>query len=204
MAKPNSNPPLPTRAIINQINAAHDAVVESNQTALKHAIAAGELLTTAKAAVGHGNWEDWLAENCPNISLRTARLYMDLAEHDEEIEKVAEENGNTVADLSIRGARKLITKKREGGPSQTTDGKKPSTKGGAEQPAQTASPDLPTLLKNVAADELATAIKQADWGMEEIRKLGSRLIKSTIPGRLQDRRTPSSFGPTYRIVWRCA
>ena len=34
--------------------------------------------------------------------------------------------------------------------------------------------------------------------------LGSRLIKSTIPGRLQDRRTPSSFGPTYRIVWRCA
>jgi hypothetical protein len=175
MATPNSNPPLPTRAIINQINAAHDAVVESNQTALKHAIAAGELLTTAKAAVGHGNWEDWLAENCPNISLRTARLYMDLAEHDEEIEKVAEENGNTVADLSIRGARKLITKKREGGPAQTTDGKKPSTKGGAEQPAQTASPDLPTLLKNVAADELATAIKQADWGMEEIRKLVSIL-----------------------------
>jgi hypothetical protein len=40
--------------------------------------------------------------------------------------------------------------------------------------------------------------------MEHIDTLGSRLIKSTIPGRLQDRRTPSSFGPTYRIVWRCA
>jgi CRP-like cAMP-binding protein len=38
----------------------------------------------------------------------------------------------------------------------------------------------------------------------EMALLGSRLIKSTIPGRLQDRRTPSSFGPTYRIVWRCA
>src|SRR6516162_6883553 len=38
----------------------------------------------------------------------------------------------------------------------------------------------------------------------DIANLGSRLIKSTIPGRLQDRRTPSSSGPTCRIVWRCA
>jgi hypothetical protein len=46
------------------------------------------------------------------------------------------------------------------------------------------------------------------WGFgddaDAVAQLGSRLIKSTIPGRLQDRRTPSSFGPTYRIVWRCA
>lgn len=128
MSKPI--PQQPTRATINQINAAHEAVIDSERSALKHAIIAGELLPSAKAAVGHGNWESWLAANCPNISPRTARLYMDLAEHDEEIEKAAEENGNTVADLSIRGARKLITKKRPEEPN-------PPTKGEGDPPAST-------------------------------------------------------------------
>jgi 5-methyltetrahydropteroyltriglutamate--homocysteine methyltransferase len=35
-------------------------------------------------------------------------------------------------------------------------------------------------------------------------ELGSRLIKSTIRARLQDRQTPSNFGPTCRTVWRYA
>ena len=34
--------------------------------------------------------------------------------------------------------------------------------------------------------------------------LGSRLIKSTIRGRLQGRRMLNSFGRACRIVWRCA
>ena len=35
-------------------------------------------------------------------------------------------------------------------------------------------------------------------------ELGSRLIKSTIRGRLQGRLRRDSFGPAYRIVLRCA
>ena len=167
--------PKPTAGTIKQINAAHEAVVESGQAGLRHALHAGELLNSVKDGTDHGDWETWLATNCPNISVRTARLYMQLSDKEEEIEKAAEENGNTVADLSIRGARKLITKKR--GPSQTTKPplEKNTSKGGGEPPAPAVSPDLPTLLKHVGPDELATAIKQADWGMEEIRKLISAL-----------------------------
>jgi hypothetical protein len=150
----------PTKAIITQINAAHDAVVESGKSSLTNAIRAGELLVSAKECVEHGEWTQWLADNCPNISEETARLYMRLAKNEDKIEKAAEQNGNAVADLSVRGAAKLISKKREGATVKK--------KGGA-------SPDLPTLLKNVGPDELSIAIKQADWAVEEIRKLITKL-----------------------------
>ena len=152
----------PTKAIITQINAAHDAVVESGKSSLTNAIRAGELLVSAKECVEHGEWTQWLADNCPDISEETARLYMRLAKNENKIEDAAEQNGNAVADLSVRGAAKLISKKREGGSATV------KKNGGA-------SPDLPTLLKNVGPDEVATAIKQADWGMEDIRKLISIL-----------------------------
>ena len=93
----------PTKAIITQINAAHDAVVESGKSSLTNAIRAGELLVSAKECVEHGEWTQWLADNCPNLSEETARLYMRLAKNEDKIEAAAEQNGNAVADLSVRG-----------------------------------------------------------------------------------------------------
>jgi hypothetical protein len=52
---------------------------------------------------------------------------------------------------------------------------------------------------NVAPDAWMAGIESA-----EFKALGSRLIKSTIRARLQDRQTPSNFGPTCRTVWRYA
>ena len=85
---------------------------------------------------------------------RTARLYMQLSKDEDKIEEAAAQNGNTVADLSIRGARKLITKKRpEGGAPPKT--KAPSTKAGVEPPEpQSGSPDLADMLRNTAPDEV--------------------------------------------------
>src|SRR5262245_56086983 len=91
-------------------NDEHRQVIEASGAGLGHAIAAGVALRACKDAVGHGQWEKWLGENCPDVSLETARLYMRLASKAPEIEKAAEQNGNAVADLSIRGARKLISK----------------------------------------------------------------------------------------------
>jgi hypothetical protein len=58
-----------------------------------------------------GDWIAWLQANCPDISDRTDRLYRRLAKKEKEI-KAAAENGNTVAEFSIRGAARLIAKPR--------------------------------------------------------------------------------------------
>jgi hypothetical protein len=39
----------------------------------------GTKLAEAKRLVGHGNWMEWLAKNCPDIHGNTARNYMRLA-----------------------------------------------------------------------------------------------------------------------------
>src|SRR5690554_5121324 len=53
-------------------------------TRAKHAIAkaveCGGLLLRQKESLPHGAWLPWLAEQCPDISARTARRYMRLAE----------------------------------------------------------------------------------------------------------------------------
>jgi hypothetical protein len=72
------------------------------------------------------------------------------------------------------------------------------------RPSLVGLPDTPLTTKSI---EVGDKIHKLGFMVIIPRRadgLGSRLIKSTIPGRLQDRRTPSSFGPTYRIVWRCA
>lgn len=68
------------------------------QSAVQHAIQAGEKLTEAKGLVGHGEWLPWLQQNFPG-SERTARNYMRLAA-----------NRQRVADLpSIREAVASLT-----------------------------------------------------------------------------------------------
>jgi Protein of unknown function (DUF3102) len=96
-----------------KISEAYTKAVEASQASLAHAIDAGEMLRQAKEYVGHGNWDIWLRDNCPEISDRTARLYMRLAKN---ADKLDIQNGNAVADLSIRGAAKMLAKpKAEGG-----------------------------------------------------------------------------------------
>jgi hypothetical protein len=63
---------------VPQINKAYDDLVTSNRTSLVHALKFGELLNQAKEAVGHGDWTNWLKTNCPQISHRTANVYMSL------------------------------------------------------------------------------------------------------------------------------
>jgi CBS domain-containing protein len=71
------------------------------QTAVGHAIRAGELLTEAKAQVEHGEWLPWLEANFPG-SERTARNYMRLGRE-----------SATVADLpTVREALAVVTAPR--------------------------------------------------------------------------------------------
>jgi hypothetical protein len=172
--------PKPTAATISQINAAHDAVVNAARDALQNAIRAGELLIAVKDGQDHGDWETWLSNSCPNISARTARLYMSLAKNEDKLTAAAEQNGNAVADLSVREAQKLLAKpqtEEEKAARAATRAAKQAEEARkkAESNKSGASSDLPTLLKNVGPDEVATAIRDADWQVEDIRKLISML-----------------------------
>ena len=87
-----------------RIKAEHGAVVDALNSAVVHAMAAGDLLAEAKGRVKHGEWLPWLAGHCA-ISERTAQLYMKLAEDRERLETLIR-NG---ADLSINQAAGLAS-----------------------------------------------------------------------------------------------
>jgi len=101
---------LPTAKDIQQINAAHQATVMAYQGALEKAIECGVMLVEAKRKVGHGAWESWLGDNCPDISLSTAKRYMRYARNAPELEEAAEQNGQALADLSGAAAGKILAK----------------------------------------------------------------------------------------------
>lgn len=111
------------------INAAHRAIVGAGKTQLEKAVEAGTMLKACKDSVGHGEWSKWLHDNCREISEETARLYMRLAdpENAPKLEQAAKQNGNAVADLSVRGAAKLISAKRTEEQKAATAAKKAET-----------------------------------------------------------------------------
>jgi hypothetical protein len=85
------------------INREHELCCCAAGQALDHAMKCGDLLAQAKADCEHGQWQQWLTDNFSS-SARTARLYMQLAEHRESIE--AKRQSVTV--LTIPEARRLI------------------------------------------------------------------------------------------------
>jgi DUF3102 family protein len=77
--------------------------------ALDIALAIGERLNIAKEQVGNGKWGKWLCDDCEITSRSTALLYMRIANHKGEIDAARV----LLPDLSLRAARRLLTKKSE-------------------------------------------------------------------------------------------
>jgi hypothetical protein len=68
----------PLDALAVEIGREVQAAEADFQSAVTHAIRAGELLIEARRQVHHGEWEDWVDANFPG-SLRKAQGYMRLA-----------------------------------------------------------------------------------------------------------------------------
>ena len=117
--------------------------------AMTSALHAGELLVQAKGYLQHGQWETWLAANCP-LSFRTAQAYMRLFKR---IELLPEEEAQRVADLPIREAINAI-----------------STKPGAAKPA--------TARRERLADISISECKDRDRIVAAIRLSTNRLNKA--------------------------
>jgi hypothetical protein len=92
-----------------RINAEHHGVTAALRSALAHARQAGIALIAAKAQVEHGAWLPWLAAHCPDLSARTAQLYMAIADG----WPILAQDPQRVADLSLREAARLLAAARK-------------------------------------------------------------------------------------------
>jgi Protein of unknown function (DUF3102) len=92
--------------LAHRIKEEHGAAAASLGDAVRHAIAAGELLIEAKGQVPHGQWLLWLKDHC-SLSERTCQFYMRLAKNRAEIEKT---NAQSIADsdLTLNEAAALL------------------------------------------------------------------------------------------------
>ena len=89
-----------------RIKVEHEATAAALQSSVMHAMAGGDLLLEAKKQVPHGQWLEWLAKNCPELSERTVQLYIKLAKNRATIEKEMA-NPQCVADLTLNEAAAL-------------------------------------------------------------------------------------------------
>jgi Protein of unknown function (DUF3102) len=182
--------PRSLRQLATEINRAYQQIIDGEKKSIEYATEIGEMLIAAKKKHGeHGKWLDWLKVECPDIAETTAALYMRIANKGDELAAAAEANGQRVADLTIRGAARLLAKpKKEGAPRSS----QPRTKAAVEPPEPSlGSPDLPTVLKNVGPDEVATALKQADWTRDDVEKL-VLILKAALDAPASSAEMPAS------------
>jgi hypothetical protein len=148
-----------------EINRIHTQIVENAQSNLQLAIECGTILADVRKDAGHGNWENWLKTNCHEIAPETARLYMRLAKNAEKLEKLAAQNGNTVADLSIRGAVRLLapekTDEQKAG-AEAERQRRATAKADAAKLAAAAGANLTDVMKAKGIDEIKNALKQSE------------------------------------------
>jgi Protein of unknown function (DUF3102) len=140
-------------------NNEHRKVIENLGAALQHAFGAGSALRACKDTIGHGGWVKWLAENCAEIKERTAQEYMWFAKNQQKIEEAASANGEELAVLSMRGARKLIAE-----PDDEEDNDEETGEEEAEDEEQDdeEAGSLTELIKDADADTVYQAMPKAE------------------------------------------
>ena len=158
-------------SIAGDIRNHHDKVKAAHGKALEHAKKAGEALSEAKEQVSHGEWATWLERNAPEVSDRTARVYMRIANNWEQIESKTAES----ADLSIDKATKLISKpkpapaaiKDAGGGDDSIKGENVATE--PPEPVSVAAPESADNTPDTDdVDELAGRAKEKKPGAEQV------------------------------------
>jgi hypothetical protein len=174
---------------IPQIEAAWEALVESHKASLAHALNLGGLLNDAKEAVDHGAWGKWLEKHLPNISQRTANVYMNLAKHKDKFTVEANSQRaailGTEGDLSIRDAIEAVNK-ADGGGQDANKGaakgkgggrkKTAAPKGEGDQP-QPASAPIDAQLENLDVDEVMPALEEK-WDEDKRKRLVQGLLEA--------------------------
>jgi hypothetical protein len=103
-----TSPPLTLEERAVQIRKAHIDVAAAILTAVERALDAGLQLSAAKADVGHGRFETYVAR-C-GLSMRAAQNYMRLARHEADIRELVTANAQGNAYLTMPDALKFVAR----------------------------------------------------------------------------------------------
>jgi lipopolysaccharide biosynthesis regulator YciM len=107
---------LSLKQLAVEINRTYQQIIDGEKKSIEYATEIGEMLIAAKNQHGeHGRWLSWLKAET-QIGETTATLYMRIAKKGDELAAAAEANQQRVADLTIRGAAKLLAKPKEDAP----------------------------------------------------------------------------------------
>jgi hypothetical protein len=157
-----------TDELAQRARAEHEAVGAALRDTVRHAMAAGEILLKAKAAMPHGLFGDWL-ETKAGVPRRTAQVYMRLAR---ELPKLPQEKRNAVAHLSLRDAIAELSR---------TSGKV----------AKLPPPVLDTALDEARREPIKTTVTRATNQQHYVRP-PAPAVDDDRPGPLPDRRDDES------------
>lgn len=164
-------PPPPPTSTLNELAASINnhlaSISETYRGNVLRAFEVGKLLKDAKAKVGHGNFEQWVKENCKELSKSTAERFMKLAENRKAIEEKMKTKNVTVTDLSVRGALALA---------------KPSNGSASAEPAKIIGGNDPVSAVHALGDKYFKALQTLKHNDHEKAKA----VASAIVKRLHD------------------
>jgi hypothetical protein len=166
-----------------KITVEHQEVLKAfNKGVLEHAIKAGELLNEAKERANfyRRKWSDWLAEKYGDDFHRTANVYQQLANHGDLVRNSQHAAKSMGEELSIRGALKLIPKKKRPkapAKAEETEATKAAEVAKAAEAAKAAvvrepayGPTLEDILADKEPDEVFEVVKRK-WDDDQIKDL---------------------------------
>jgi hypothetical protein len=127
---PPAAPPDELQQLGTRIRIVHKEVVAAAGNMILKAMDAGVPLLQAQQKVPRNTWMAWLQQNCPEISDRTARLYIQLARGREKIEANMKVGVATVANPTFTQAlgwlKNTDTKSEAKSEAKSGKGKKPA------------------------------------------------------------------------------
>jgi hypothetical protein len=191
--------------LVSMVNTEYAAIMEAEPTHLQRAIGIGEKLLDLKPRVAkHGEWQQWLKTNCPEISIETVNLYMRLAKPDnlDKLERAAAAKSVTLTDLTITEAREILAK-----PKPDTDDDKPEEEEAESDETQESDETEEEVvgkkwLEMLAPDDLIFWVKEVhgdEYLKELAKKLEAELRKTLPPTPPASLVVPASAAPSVSV-----
>jgi hypothetical protein len=173
---------LKVSELVALIKTEYAAITEADRSNLQRALKVGEMLVDLKPRVAkHGEWQLWLRNHCPKISIETANLYMRFANNLEKLEQAAAAKSVTLTDLTITQARELLAK-----PKPATDDKAKAAKAAVEPAIDPKPASLPPdeVIRELDAGELfdiLMVVYQPDDLVQLTTRLAAHLRMTLTP-----------------------